>query len=105
MFKKRNVVLGIALFLISFATQAWALRCGSGTQLVTVGEVTSALLSKCGKPMMVEPITKSARSTTGELTQISAGERWTYKQGVGKFLQIVIVNNGVVVSIENGPRQ
>ncbi len=103
MFNKRHIVLGMALFLAGFAAHAGTLRCG--TRLITEGEATSSLLSKCGKPILVEPITRSAQSATGELTQISAGERWTYEQGAGKFMQIVTINNGVIVSIEDGPRQ
>lgn len=103
MFNKRHMVWAITLLLGSFYAHAGTLRCG--TRLVTEGDATAALLSKCGKPILVEPITRSAQSATGELTQISAGERWTYEQGVGKFMQIVTINNGVVVSIEDGPRQ
>ena len=103
MFNKRHIVLGMVLFLSAFSTQAGTLRCGS--RLITEGEATSSLLSKCGKPILVEPITRSAQSATGELTQISAGERWTYEQGAGKFMQIVTINNGVIVSIDDGPRQ
>ena len=103
MFNKRHIVLGMALFLAAFATQAGTFRCGS--RLITEGEATSFLLSKCGKLILVEPITRSAQSAAGELTQISAGERWTYEQGAGKFMQIVTINNGVIVSIEDGPRQ
>jgi len=99
----RQWVVGMALMASALTAQAGTLRCGS--KLVTEGEPTATLLSKCGQPALVEPITRSAQSATGELTQISAGERWTYQMGSGKFMQIVTINNGVIVSIENGPRQ
>ena len=99
----RQVALGMALMASVLTAQAGTLRCGS--KLVTEGEPTATLLSKCGKPALVEPMTQSALSVTGELTQISAGERWTYEMGSGKFMQIVTIKNGVIVSIENGPRQ
>ena len=40
----------------------------------------------------------------GELTQISAGERWTYDMGKDRFMQIVTVRNGVIQDIKDGPR-
>lgn len=99
----QKVALAVVLVTATLTAQAGTLRCGS--KLVTEGEPTATLLSKCGKPALVEPITQSAQSATGELTQISTGERWTYEMGSGKFMQIVTINNGVIVSIENGPRQ
>lgn len=80
-----------------------SMRCGSA--LVTDGDSSATLLLKCGKPLLVEPLVTSAMSEKNELTQVSAGERWTYSMGSGKFIQYVTVMNGVITKIEDGPRQ
>ena len=98
---KQILIVGLLLGSVGVA-QAQSLRCGS--KLVVEGDQTVTLLTKCGQPLLVEKITRTAQTEQGELTQVKAGERWTYDQGKGKFMQIVTIHNGVVKSIENGPR-
>ena len=95
------MMVGLLLGSVGVA-QALSLRCGS--KLVVEGDPTATLLIKCGQPLLVEELTRTAQTEQGELTQVKAGERWTYDQGKGKFMQIVTIHNGVVESIENGPR-
>ncbi|MFC3912442.1 DUF2845 domain-containing protein [Pseudaeromonas sharmana] len=83
--------------------EAGTLRCGNS--LLTEGDSTAKLLTKCGKPMLVEPLTRTAYSRDGELTQVSAGERWTYDRGRGSFYLFVMVENGIIRAIEDGPRK
>ncbi|MGL4204602.1 MAG: DUF2845 domain-containing protein [Aeromonadaceae bacterium] len=100
---KRIMALGLCLALAGLQqVQAQSMRCGNN--LVVVGDQTVTLLTKCGKPLLVEAISRTAQTEQGELTQVQAGERWTYDQGKGKFMQIVTIYNGVVKSIEDGPR-
>ena len=101
-FRQLNIWL-LPLALMASSAEAAVVRCHNS--VLTVGDSSAELLLKCGKPLLVEQLTSSAQSSNGELTQISAGERWTYEQGAGKFMQIVTINNGVIVSIEDGPRQ
>ena len=89
--------------MISGPVLADSMRCGSA--LVTDGDSSATLLLKCGKPLLVEPLVASAMSEKNELTQVSAGERWTYSMGSGKFIQYVTVLNGVITKIEDGPRE
>ena len=91
-----------ALAVFSLSAQAAVLRCHNS--VLTVGDSSAELLLKCGNPLLVEPLTASALSRDGELTQISAGERWTFDMGKGYFMQIVTLQNGVIQKIEDGPR-
>ena len=91
-----------ALAVFSLSAQAAVLRCHNS--VLTVGDSSAELLLKCGKPLLVEPLTASALSRDGELTQVSAGERWTFDMGKGYFMQIVTLQNGVIQKIEDGPR-
>jgi hypothetical protein len=99
------VRVAIALFLLcvaSLSAQAAVLRCKSS--VLTTGDSSVELLMKCGKPLLVEPLTTTALSQDGHLTQVSAGERWVFDMGKGMFMQIVTVHNGVIQQIEDGPR-
>jgi len=82
--------------------QAAVLRCKSS--VLTTGDSSAEVLTKCGKPLLVEPVTQTALSEDGQLTQVTAGERWTFDMGKGMFMQIVTVHNGVIQKIEDGPR-
>lgn len=99
----RGALLCLMGFMVSQAALANSIRCGSA--LVSDGDSSATLLLKCGKPLLVEPLVATAVSEKNELTQVSAGERWTYEMGHGKFIQYVTLQNGVVVKIEDGPRQ
>jgi hypothetical protein len=101
-FSVKNGLLLVALCSMVFPVMASTIRCKSA--LLTEGDTSAELLIKCGAPLIKEPLVVSAISKTGELTQVSAGERWTYDMGVGQFMQIVTVQNGVIQKIEDGPR-
>ena len=100
---KRIGLVGLLLGLSALnMAHAQSMRCGSN--LVVEGDKTVTLLTKCGQPLLVETITRTAQTEQGELTQVKAGEQWTYDLGKGKFIQIVTIENGVVTEIEDGPR-
>lgn len=100
-FGKPNIWL-LPLTLMACSAEAAVVRCHNS--VLTVGDSSAELLLKCGKPLLIEPLTSSAQSRNGELTQISAGERWTYDMGKDRFMQIVTVRNGVIQDIKDGPR-
>ena len=100
-FRQLNIWL-LPLALMACSAEAAVVRCHNS--VLTVGDSSAELLLKCGKPLLVEQLTSSAQSSNGELTQISAGERWTYDMGKGHFMQIVTVKNGVIQDIKDGPR-
>src|SRR5574344_256869 len=87
----------LPLALMACSAEAAVVRCNNS--VLTVGDSGAELLLKCGKPLLIEQLTSSALSRSGELTQISAGERWTYDMGKGHFMQIVTVANGVIQDI------
>jgi hypothetical protein len=96
------VVVVSSLGILAPAAQAAVLRCKSS--VLTTGDSSAEVLIKCGKPLLVEPLTQTALSEDGQLTQVTAGERWTFDMGKGMFMQIVTVQNGVIQKIEDGPR-
>ena len=100
-FRQLNIWL-LPLALMASSAEAAVVRCPNWVW--TVGDSSAELLLKCGKPLLIEPLTSSALNRNGELTQISAGERWTYDMGKGHFMQIVTVINGVIQDIKDGPR-
>lgn len=103
-FRTRALCVTVLLMAGSVAMPVLAgpLRCGNA--LVSEGDSTADLLLKCGKPLLVEPLTLSALSKQGQLTQIQTGELWTMDMGKGKFMQRVTVSNGIIQKIEDGPR-
>ena len=100
---KSRWVVGLCLAAASLAAQAGILRCGS--HVVQEGDPASAVVTRCGKPILVEDITRRQESQSGELTQVKEGERWTLSMGKGQFTQIVTIQDGKVTQINNGPRE
>jgi len=96
-------VVGVGLAAASLAAQAGILRCGN--QVVQEGEPASAVVARCGKPVLVEDISRRQESQSGELTQVKEGERWTLSMGKGQFMQIVTIKDGKITQISNGPRE
>lgn len=82
--------------------EAAVLRCKNS--VLTTGDSSANVIAKCGTPLLKEPLTQTALSEDGQLTQVTAGERWTFDMGKGMFMQIVTVQNGVIQKIEDGPR-
>lgn len=84
------------------AADAAVLRCKNS--VLTTGDSSAEVITKCGAPLLKEPLTQTALSKEGQLTQVTSGERWTFDMGKGMFMQIVTVQNGVIQKIEDGPR-
>ncbi len=82
------------------------MRCKAG--LVEAGDTPVTVLAKCGEPVtrdtagiVNEPPGPAARAVRSE----SLVEQWVYSQGEGSLLKIVVLRDGRIESIENGPRQ
>lgn len=103
----------------AFATLLWlplsavadgSFRCGSG--LITVGDSKLDLLGKCGRPALEEQQPREAgasyrdRESGSGWRQRSLGtvERWTYDLGTGSFTQVVTLELGKIVRIDQGGR-
>ena len=105
------------------------MRCGS--KLISVGDSKAEVLIKCGEPMLKEavgekenskridiPLTSSSNTLEsgdtgrgGDTAVVKRREsvtktidQWTYNQGTGKFLKILIFEGGELVAINNGDR-
>jgi hypothetical protein len=82
------------------------MRCEAG--LLEEGDTTVTVLQKCGEPttrdgagLVAETPGPASRSVLTE----SPIEQWVYSAGKGSLLKIVVLRDGRIESIENGPRQ
>lgn len=74
------------------------LRCEK--QLIDVGDSAAELLLACGEPLLRQVVAVENTSKTEGIV-----EQWTYSFGPGTLLQIVTIEAGRIVEIEDGPRQ
>ena len=86
----------MALILCLIDNSAIAMRCGS--DLVSVGDSRTKLLSTCGPP------TQSRSWRVKEDSKIYLREEWTYNHGPDNLMDIVILKDGVIVEIQTGGR-
>jgi hypothetical protein len=86
-----------ALGLAAPVASADSLRCDGG--IVEVGDSKLDLFAKCGEPTLqeAEPLAVTSLEDLGLLV-----ERWTYNFGPNRFIQIVSLQGGRVISIEQG---
>lgn len=96
-----------ALCLASLPMRAGAdgsLRCAGG--LVSAGDYKLDLVGKCGWPALREHVsdrTAVQQDGMGRIRSATAStERWTYDFGPNRFIQLVVLELGRIVSIERG---
>ena len=121
--------LMVLFIMISVAHSDGGMRCGS--KQVSVGDSKADVLLLCGEPMMKEivgqkenskridiPLTSesdtvdnAASGNNRGTAQVRRGEtvtktidQWTYNQGTGKLLKILVFEGGELVAINNGKR-
>jgi hypothetical protein len=129
--KVKTCVLGLMLLVVIFPTShaETSLRCGSS--IISVGDSKADVLLKCGEPMLKETVGEKEESRRVDIPltsessdrQSSAAadnsdpavvrqkesitktiEQWTYNQGSGTFLRILIFEGGELVQITMGNR-
>lgn len=87
-----------------------SLRCGNA--LVSVGDSKLDLLGKCGRPALEEQQPRELGASYRDRESgsgwrhrsLGAVDRWTYDFGTGSFIQIVTLELGKIVRIEQGGR-
>jgi len=92
----KNLLILIVLInfiLISGITESHAFRCGN--EIITRGDPSSSVLSKCGEPSLREYGTEMHND------QLLYVEKWSYNCGASDFLYKIIIYNGKV--IKNDP--
>ncbi|WP_455209360.1 DUF2845 domain-containing protein [Kaarinaea lacus] len=121
------LLLLVAINPVSYAETT--LRCGS--KLISVGDSKAQVLLKCGEPMLKETVGEKAQSKRIDipLTSESSGgeadapgvngdpsvvrqresttkiiDHWTYNQGSGQLLKVLIFEGGELVEITTGNR-
>lgn len=72
--------------------------CGHN-KLVNDGDTTGIVRSVCGSPMSENYIGTSQVNGSHVNT-----EKWTYNPGVGRFYQIFVFHNNILVAVESGSR-
>ena len=103
----KHVLIGLCILVI--AEPAIALRCGS--KLVNDGDHMAKILKYCGEPTVVQ-VRTIVRGYDGGYHRSRYGrdyaygshneiivEEWTYNFGPRKFMQTIIFENGLVVSV------
>lgn len=100
-FGRCAAILLLGLVGVSPSQASDSLRCGN--YVVAVGDPTAELLVKCGQPVLAE---EGASRSSGGLHYRRRHHQtiWTYDMGYGHFLQIVVIEDGVISEIRNGPR-
>jgi len=97
----RGIVL--MLFLLPAWSYADSISCTGG--IVSTGDSTVDLITKCGKPewkeSYQEEITDQVNPNLKERTY-STLEKWTYNFGPQQFLRTVTLRNGMISEISTG---
>ncbi|MDY6820813.1 MAG: DUF2845 domain-containing protein [Deferribacterota bacterium] len=104
---KLVVFVGFLLFTILSVAVGDSFRCGN--QVVSTGDLKMEVLSKCGPPDDSEIVsydtTGSVSKSTSKSKTFSATtkkvEKLYYNCGNGKFIRVLTLIDGKVVSIEN----
>ncbi|MFA3791934.1 DUF2845 domain-containing protein [Aliiglaciecola sp. SL4] len=94
---KFSIGLLFCTSLISHSVYADTLRCGS--KLIKIGDSTLNVMLTCGEPTYKEDL-----SSHQEKHHSVKVERFLYMQPKGKFHKILEFHDGVLITIENGPR-
>ncbi|WP_455201634.1 DUF2845 domain-containing protein [Kaarinaea lacus] len=118
------LILLLLVFAHSTSYADTTMRCGS--KIISVGDSKAEVLIKCGEPLLKEAIGQKEKSKRIDipLTSDTGTEKnkqntatvrrkesvtrtidqWTYNQGSGKLLKILIFEGGELVEINNGDR-
>ncbi|GAC13892.1 DUF2845 domain-containing protein [Aliiglaciecola lipolytica] len=94
---KRKCILGLCLIFSAGSAYADSMRCGS--KLIKTGDSTIDVLLKCGDPNYKEDLSKHQKKHT----RVNV-ERHLYKREKGQLQKILVFHDGVLVEIQNGPR-
>ena len=106
------IVLAAApLFMVARA-EAQTLRCGNS--VVGAGDTKTAVLQKCGEPVMKETFCKAAEPQTVISQQTGTTivnvlpcenvDDWTYNPGSGKLMTTLRFREGTLRAITDGDR-
>lgn len=123
----RTHTYALALLLLAIPVNSHAettMRCGS--KVISVGDSKAEILLKCGEPMLKESVgtKEESRRIDIPLTSEPSGEtddadpavirnkesvtktvdHWTYNQGSGKLLKILVFEGSELVEIATGNR-
>ena len=85
------------------------MRCGG--RLVQAGDTVATVQSRCGAPLSKDAAgVMNVPAAPNELATATVGTetlvvQWIYERGEGQFMQIVTLQGGRILGIEDGPRQ
>ena len=123
------ISIAVLLLMTSVVHAEGGMRCGS--KLISVGDSKADVLLRCGDPMLKEavglkeyskridiPLTSESNSIEKSTTDGNSGsaevkrgetvtktiDQWTYNQGTGKLLKILVFEGGELIAIKTGNR-
>ena len=107
-----HIMLAATSLFMATHAEAQTLRCGNS--VVGPGDTKTAVLQKCGEPVMKETFCKAAEPQTVANPQTGATivnvlpcenvDDWTYNPGQGKFMTTLRFREGTLRAITDGDR-
>lgn len=111
--KRLNPLLFVAVLLLMKPVFVSAEYLHCKNESVNVGDTRSALLQRCGEPVIKDTFCKRIEPKQGATVDSSVVvavpscrnvDEWTYNPGYGQFMTILQIDGGKVVSIKYGDR-
>ena len=99
---RRTGLLLVGVLLSTSALAEGSMRCGSS--IISVGDMKTEMLMKCGTPMSTDVKTTLIKNENGTQSVVQTGEIFTMDMGKDKFVALVTIENGTITHIEDGPR-
>ena len=109
--RKAILIISTIFLTLIFSNNLNAFRCANGTAVVTEGDSTTYVLSRCGEPALkvevaIETIGSWRHSRFGgsysETSMVV--EKWTYNFGPYEFMEVCYIMGGEVVRLETGEK-
>lgn len=99
---RKTGLLLVGVLLSTSALAEGSMRCGSS--IISVGDMKTEMLMKCGTPMSTDVKTTLIKNENGTQSVVQTGEIFTMDMGKDKFVALVTIENGIITHIEDGPR-
>ena len=99
---RKTGLLLVGVLLSTSVLAEGSMRCGSS--IISVGDMKTEMLMKCGTPMSTDVKTTLIKNENGTQSVVQTGEIFTMDMGKDKFVALVTIENGIITHIEDGPR-
>ena len=79
-----------------------SMYCPKSHGWVSVGDLPSKVLAKCGEPKLRDPVVHEGCTDDGYRCNRVVGERWVYDFGWGYLIRYLLFQRGRLMQIEDG---